>query len=635
MSLKKSIILLLVSLFSMYALIGYAVQRLVLLPPFVQLDEESANENTLRAGQALERELELLISSSRDWANRTDAYQFMSDANQTYREANLNVGTLEGLKLNLLALYTPEGRRIWGKEYDFDMDQELALGELSADHLPRAHPLLGDPYQEDTVAGLLQTQAGVFLVASRPILASDGQGPNRGRVVIGRLLNKAALERLGAEARVQLQVELLSKAQGTQLSIEDEVANVIPHTPVHLRVEGPITRGTIEVADLSGAPLLRFQVDTPRAIAAQGRATLRFTALSLAAGGILVVLTLLTYLRYAVFTPVATLTRHIQAIGSRDDLDARLEIRGNDEIGTLAREFNIMIERLTHTRQKLLEQSYQSGIREIASGILHNIGNAITPIGVKLINLRRELKQAPLTEMTMAFTELADPATPSDRRADLIQFSELAGAELISLVERTSDELRAIRGQVDHVQMILADQQHFAKAQRPIEPLVLHRLIGEVAEILPEELLTRMRIEIDESVAAINRVQATRIALQQVISNVLINAGEAITAAERDTGPGLVRITAGPADPRQPNLAHICFTDNGQGITPQVLLHLFERGFTSKERGSGIGLHWCANTMAAMGGRINITSDGPGQGACLHLLLPLADQNESTTETQA
>ena len=634
MSLKKKIIILLVGLFSLYALIEFAVQRFVLLPAFVQLEEKSATSNTQRAVQALERDIELLVPSATDWGTWDDTYEFITDGNEAYREANLNVLALESLKANLVAFYTPEGRRVWGMGYDHDNERELALGALSADRLTVSHPLLA-PHGEETVAGLLRTEAGVFLVASRPILTSEGKGPSRGRVVMGRLMNKEATERFGTQAQVELQVELLPASEGAKLPAEEKTASLVRHSPVQLRVDGGSTLGSTEVADLTGAPLLRFHVDTPRVIIAQGRTTLRYAALSLAAAGALVLLTLLVFLRQTVFSPIATLTSHARAIGSRGNLDARLEMHRTDEIGMLAREFDIMVERLAATRQQLIEQSYQSGIAEMARGALHNIGNAITPIGVKLINLRRELKQAPLAEMAMAGAELADPTTPAERRTDLARFAELAGAELASLVERTTDELETIRAQVDHVQMILADQRRFAKAQRTIEPLVLHRLITETAELLPEELLARMRIEIDESVASLGRVAATRVALQQVISNLLINAAEAIAAGGQDREPGLLRITADPADPNQPQLAHVRFTDNGQGIPAEALPRLFERGFTSKARGSGIGLHWCANTMAAMGGRTFATSDGPGRGACVHLVLPLADQHESFTEATA
>lgn len=635
MSLKKKIILLLVGLFSMYALIEFAVQRLVLLPAFVQLEEAAATSNTQRAVQALEREVELLVPSATDWGTWDDTYRYMADHNLEYAESNLNRTALESLNANLLALYDREGQRAWGLGYDFDGDRNLAMGELSAARLQPDHPLLGGPEHKETMAGLLRTPAGVFLVASRPILPSSGEGDSRGRLVVGRLLSEAAAERLGAQARVQLRVELLDAARGGSIATGENLTTLLRHAPIRIKEVGASTRGSTEVADLRGTPLLRFHVDTERAIVAQGRTTLRYAALSLAAAGGLVLLILLLFLRRTVFIPITALTRHARTIGSRGDLNARLAMRRTDEIGTLAEEFDRMAERLAATRQQLIEQSYQSGITEMARGALHNIGNAITPIGVKLINLRRELKQAPLAEMAMAGAELADPATPAERRADLARFAELAGAELASLIERTTDELETIRAQVDHVQMILADQRRFAKAQRTIEPLVLHRLITETAELLPEELLARMRIEIDESVASLGRVAATRVALQQVISNLLINAAEAIAGGGRDRGPGLLRITAGPADPNEPHLAHVLFADNGQGIPAEALPRLFERGFTSKTRGSGIGLHWCANTMAAMGGRIFATSDGPGRGACMHLLLPLADQHESSTEATA
>ena len=217
-----------------------------------------------------------------------------------------------------------------------------------------------------TVAGLVRTEAGVFLVASRPILTSDGQGPSRGRVVIGRLLNKAAIERFGTQTRVHLQVELLPASGGAKLPAEEKTATLVRHTPVQLWVDGTTTRGTVEVADLAGAPLLRFQVDTERAIVAQGKATLRYAALSMVAVSALVLLALLVFLRQTVFIPIKMLTRHARAIGSRGDLNARLKLRRSDEIGTLAREFDIMVERLAETYQHV-EQSYQMGIAEMAS----------------------------------------------------------------------------------------------------------------------------------------------------------------------------------------------------------------------------------------------------------------------------
>ncbi len=634
MSLKNKVITLLICIFGAYALVEYTVQRFVLMPAFVRLQQGEATNNTERALQALEREVAILIPSATDWATWDDTYRFMVDQNVEYVESNLNLQALESLSVNLIAFYNPEGKRLWGVGYDYENKKEMVLDELSEDHLDLANPLLDSSEKLGSVAGLYHTPAGIILIASRPILTSKGEGPSRGRVVIGRLLDMAAIERLGSQARVSLIVEFLPPVK-IQPVHQSTNTGTIRYTPINLTKSDTITRGSTEVLDVAGISILRFHVDTPRVIVAQGRTTLQYASLSLAVAGTVVLLVLLLFLRRTVFDPIALLTRHAVTVGTDDDLSTRLQMKRTDEIGTLANEFDIMVERLAETRRRLLDQSYKSGIAEMASGALHNIGNAITPIGVKLINLRRELKQAPVLELAMAGAELADPATPAARKADLAQFSKLAGSELAAMVTSAADALESIRCQVDVVQMILADQQRFSRAERVTESLELFRLIGETVRLLPEELHKSVLIEIDDSLTNIGRVRVVRIALQQIFTNLFINGAESISASVRQREVGWIRVYPVVTDMDPQGLVHICFEDNGIGIASEQLPHLFERGFSTKNRGSGIGLHWCANTVAAMGGRIYARSSGTGQGACLHLLLPLAEQVQSNLEKAA
>lgn len=632
MSLKNRVIILLFCIFGAYAIVEFSVQRLVLMPAFVQLQQDDAIDNTERALQALEREVTLLIPSASDWATWDDTYQFMVDQNEAYIESNLNLQALESLNVNLLAYYNQEGNRIWALGVDHENDQDIILDELTKNHLDPDDPLLDSSEKLGTVAGLYRTPRGIFLIASRPVLTSKGEGPSRGRVVIGRLLNMAAIERLGNQAQVALSVEFLPPSKNESMPQAKNRGN-INHTPVRLTDSKTFTRSTTEVLDIAGIPVLRFHVDTPRLIVTQGRTTLRYASLSLAVAGAGVLLVLLLFLRNTVFDPITLLTRHAIKVGTDDDLSTRLQMKRTDEIGTLAKEFDIMVDRLAETRIRLLDQSYKSGIAEMASGALHNIGNAITPIGVKLINLRRELKQAPVLELAMAGAELADPATPADRKADLAQFSELAGGEFAAMVSRAVDELEAIRSQVDVVQMILSDQQRFSRAERVMESLELSRLLNETVRLLPEELTKSVQIDIDDGLSEIGKVRVARIALQQILTNLFINAAESIHASEQKR-QGLIRVFCVNTDTDPPGLAHICFADNGTGISAEQLPHLFERGFSTKSRGSGIGLHWCANTVAAMGGRIYAESSETGRGACLHLLLPPAERIPAKLEEE-
>ena len=118
-------------------------------------------------------------------------------------------------------------------------------------------------------------------------------------------------------------------------------------------------------------------------------------------------------------------------------------------------------------------------------------------------------------------------------------------------------------------------------------------------------------------------VVGARAALQQVATNLLVNAAESILSIDIDTGR--VIVTAAQEEVQDRLMAHLQIEDNGAGIQPENLEQLFKRGFSTKDRnGSGHGLHWSANTVQTLNGRLTAQSEGVGCGACLHIWLPLA-----------
>ena len=128
-----------------------------------------------------------------------------------------------------------------------------------------------------------------------------------------------------------------------------------------------------------------------------------------------------------VLSPLASVTDHAQRIAAADDLSARLAYERSDELGTLAKAFDNMVERLAQTRRELVDRSFESGAAENASGVLHNLGNAMTPLSVNVA------KPAAATghdvggrsAAGLARTAAAAPPDP-DRRRDLQQFLQLS-----------------------------------------------------------------------------------------------------------------------------------------------------------------------------------------------------------------
>ena len=439
--------------------------------------------------------------------------------------------------------------------------------------------------------------------------------------MLGRFLDTSTFEQLAEQTKLKLSVSPSDAPVGADWI--GDARQGLAYSPIALDEQPDLWKANTTLADLFDQPVLTLRVDTPRDITARGEAAVRTSLLSLAATGLLTMFVMWLLLRYTLLRPISQLTEHAVRVGADDDLHSRLNMNRKDELGVLARTFDEMVDRLAEARRRLVDQSFKSGVAEMASGVLHNIGNAVTPLNVRLSTLSRDLRMAPVAEMEQAAAELAEPATPPERREGLVQFVELAGVELTGLVKRSRDEVAAAAQQVVHVQEILADQERFSRSARVIEPVNMDSVIRDAASGLSAEMKVAMRIDIDPSVVETGAVAGARAALHQMVTNLLVNAAESVQAAGSDAGR--VTITAAPEEVQGQLMAHLRFTDNGAGIQAEYIDRLFESGFSTKGRsGSGLGLHWSANTVQSLGGRISVESTGPGEGACLHVLLPLA-----------
>jgi two-component system NtrC family sensor kinase len=629
-SLSRKVVLLLLLLFAVFACANFIIQRFVVYPSFVQLEQEDADKNVERALQAVQRDLDVLKPQVSDWANWDDTYQFVQDGNQEYIDANLYEGAVDLLGVNLQAFYDLDGKRVWAVGYDLNKAERLNADLFVPSVLPAQHPALLDALATEPVLGILPTPSGPMLFDAHPVLTSSFTGPAHGTVIFGRLLNAEAIAKIAEQSRIALTVKPPSAIDKSARVISSDAVLKLPHTAVTMDVSGKTLIGTSTLMDVLGNPAIELSIATPRTITARGQRAMLVANVSLGLAGLTVLLVILLLLRRTVFGPVSQLTDHVISVGREDDLSVQLNLQRNDEIGVLADEFDHMVAQLAQARNKLSDLSYQSGVAEMASGVLHNIGNAITPLGIKLTMLKQSLHDAPVEDMAMARAELADASTPADRRQDLQIFLDLAGDELGNLIKHMAHELEAMRTQVDHVQAALADQQRFSRAERLLEPLSIYRFLRDTLRLLPEPLQAFVQVEIDPALEHAPSVLVARIALQQVVNNLLINAAESIRESGKKADSGRIRIFAAQSSAAGAQQLDLCFQDNGLGIAAETVKHLFEKDFSTKLRGSGHGLHWSANTMSAMGGRILAESAGLGQGACMHLLLPLvaADKQE-------
>jgi signal transduction histidine kinase len=370
-------------------------------------------------------------------------------------------------------------------------------------------------------------------------------------------------------------------------------------------------------------PALTLRVDVPREITARGRTAVLVASGYLVVAAIAVLLLLLVVLNRVVLHPLARVTEHAVAVGRGRELTSRLVIAGNDEIARLAAEFNRMCDSVAESRRQLVDRSFQSGLAALARGVLHNLGNAMTPVCVRLSALGARLRGAPLADLEQAAAELAAADGDPARRADLIEFIRLGCRHMQSLVADAQADVDTMTRQTGVVQSTLAEQMRTSRSEEVVESVRLPELIAQSLEIVPDECRERLRVETDESLSEVGVVRVARTVLRLILQNLIINAADAVRDAGR--GRGTLRVAAAIVREADRDQLYLRCEDDGIGIAPERLECIFQQGFSTKSKRTnhGIGLHWCANALAALGGRIWAASAGPGLGASLHVILPL------------
>ena len=594
---------------AIFAILGLAevlVERYIIMPSFAQLERADAGVAMRRIQYAFDLTLERLEVMAIDWGNWADVYRFMGDRNPAAVNGDMSTSAIREIGVNLVLIVDLDGNVVFSRLVDLPPGQTLDLVARSS--LPAQFPWRAQLRSAQPVQGLLPTNLGTLLLAAGPILDGDARGPSRGMIILGRMLRAAEIRNIAAQAQSSL-----------SLLPAPAIAR-----PDRLTQTSSITHVDRDFVDIFGRPILTLRVDVPREITARGRTAVAYASACLLAAAVIILILLVVVLSRVILNPLAAVTRHAVAVGEEKDLTTRLDLERQDEIGVLAREFDRMVERVARSRTQLVDQSFQAGFAELAKGVLHNLGNAMTPIGVRLASLAQRLRSVPGDDAAQAADELQEGRADAARSADLKEFLRLACQEIAVTVRAAQDDVAVMTRQASLVQGTLAEQLRSARNEHVIEAVRLTELVTQSLEIVPDACRQRLVVHPDDSLRRLGVVRVARTILRLILQNLIINAAEAVRDAGKDRG--VLRVSAQIVDEAHGEQLHLQCADDGVGIAAHNLQRVFDKGFSTKSPATnhGIGLHWCANAIGALGGRIWAASDGPGRGASMHLMVPLA-----------
>ncbi len=348
MTLKSKISLILVSVFVLYGIVNFGIHRSIIFPSFLSLEHEEAEKNVNRSVRAIEREIHHLDLLCSDWAGWDDTYEFIESYSDTYVKSNLTITAFTENKVNSIHYVDRNGKVVWGRNYDFAADKDIRLNEFPIDKFPASHSLISLKFENKSlsdvkITGVFVTDKGPMLISCRPILTSNSEGPARGVLIFGRLLNDEIVNVLTDQTNVNFQIfptidgVLPGWVQDIPNRITDESGNL-----VEVCSDDRIDSYTI-FPDIKGNIAFLIKSVTERKITDKGNAVMRYAAYSVLATGTGVLIMVLLIFHFSVLSPIGKLKNHVVSIGKTGDLSLTIPEQRRDELGVLAREFNKML----------------------------------------------------------------------------------------------------------------------------------------------------------------------------------------------------------------------------------------------------------------------------------------------------
>jgi PAS domain S-box-containing protein len=280
-------------------------------------------------------------------------------------------------------------------------------------------------------------------------------------------------------------------------------------------------------------------------------------------------------------------------------------------------------EKVKATQKELLAASRLAGMAEIATGVLHNIGNALTSVSTSaslLLDQCAASRLPSLSRATQLLESSGDIATflSADPRGKelpgfLVQLADVLAREREAMMK----ELDHLRLSVEHMCAVVATQQNYAGGSSLVEDCQPAELVEESLHISAISL-ARHGIAVVRDFKPAPTVSVARHKVLQILVNLVRNARDAMDDTGQSEKPMTISVESMDGD-----RVRIVVRDTGVGIPPENLTKIFHFGFTTRKEGHGFGLHASANAATELGGKLFAHSDGPGKGAVFTLELPV------------
>jgi len=297
--------------------------------------------------------------------------------------------------------------------------------------------------------------------------------------------------------------------------------------------------------------------------------------------------------------------------------------RKNKQITKQKNQLSATLKELRETQKMLTDTAHRAGMAEIASGILHNVGNVLNSVKVssqvlmeKIISSKVNNLQKVLSIMEEHTDDIGEFITSDEKGKMLPEYLIKVGTALKEEQDNSLKELTILHSGINHIEEIIAVQQSYAGVSGLVEKISLSNIMDDVLK-MHAEIFRKYKIKIIKKYSKTKPIMIEKGKLIQVFVNLLKNAKESLEMKDEKNRV----ITIDISEDKQQQTVEIA--DNGAGISKENITKIFSYGFSTKKDGKGFGLHTSALAMTELKGKLTAESDGVRKGAKFIISIPV------------
>lgn len=344
--------------------------KTVLHRGFGWVEEENARKDTIRAMNALDREIEAVDLITHDWASWDMSYSFVVRPDRAFVDEYLYFDGFVTIDINFIAYINPAGKIAYSHGYDLGTGNALALPDSLARIIERGDRLVRHARLESSARGLLMLPEGPVLFAARPITTTKEDAPVRGALLFARYLDSTKVTEIETATQVGVNFQRWDNLPGDFAEARAALsgADSIFVSPLD---ENRIA-GYVLIRDVYGNPALVLRVVMPRDILAQEKRVQDYLLWVILVVGVAFTAAMFLFLEFSVLLRLKHLSRDFSAIGRRSDFSGRITTRGDDELTGVATAGNRMLDALeeSHNRIRRRNQEMRTIMDTVSVGLL-------------------------------------------------------------------------------------------------------------------------------------------------------------------------------------------------------------------------------------------------------------------------